>query len=241
MIEIKKGTEPEKLKTLREKAEENHLNPKQAYELLNRKKTLKREVRESLIKEQGGLCAYCMCKIPREGLAIGIAPITIEHLVPRDPEDGKDIGQGLDYNNLLAVCEGNRGLKGTRTSSDLTCDAAKGNKEFRKINPCKPETLESITYTLDGKIDAEDEDVRYDLIEILNLNCPTSPLVDERKAVLDEIIDEISQMEFQEEDQINTYCEDRLQIFENEVEEKTPYVGIIIWYLKSLLQNNTAC
>ena len=76
-----------------------------------------------------------------------------------NPEDGRDIGQGLDYNNLLAVCNGNRAARGTRRKNDLTCDAHRENEEFIKINPCKPETLETIFYSLDGKIDATDADL----------------------------------------------------------------------------------
>ena len=66
---------------------------------------------------------------------------------------------GLDYNNLLAVCNGNRAARGTRRKNDLTCDAHRENEEFIKINPCKPETLETIFYSLDGKIDATDADL----------------------------------------------------------------------------------
>mgnify|MGYP000845311952 CR=1 FL=1 len=52
-----------------------------------------------------------------------------------DQTDRRDTGQGLDYNNFVAVCHGNKGPHGTRTIADLTCDAHKGNMEFRKINP----------------------------------------------------------------------------------------------------------
>ena len=69
MIKIVKGDEPEELKRLRETAENQGLNPKEAYELLNADRRLKKKIKRALVKEQGGLCAYCMCRIPR-GMAV---------------------------------------------------------------------------------------------------------------------------------------------------------------------------
>ena len=158
MIAIQKTVEPAGLAELRRQAVEARLSPKEAYDTL--KNPLKTTVRDSLVEEQGQLCAYCMCRIPRSDMDPGITPIVIEHMVPRDPSDHRDAGQGLDYNNFVAVCHGNRGAHGTKNKTDLICDAHKDNLEFRKVNPCKPETLQSIFYTLDGKIDAYDPDVK---------------------------------------------------------------------------------
>lgn len=102
-----------------------------------------------------------------------------------------------------------------------------------KINPCDPETLQTITYTLDGKIDATDIDVRKDLVDTLNLNCQTSPLISERKAALDGLIEEICTIE--DEEGLRTFCGEILDSFQNETGEKTPYVGILIWYLRQLV------
>lgn len=232
MIEIKKGLEPEGLRSLREQAAVDGLSPNEAYKRLNNNPQLKRKVKRALVKEQGKLCAYCMCRIPRNDVEVKITPITIEHFIPRDPEDGRDVGQGLDYNNLLAVCHGNRGAKGTREIKDLTCDAHRGNTEFKKINPCRAETLQSIFYTLDGKIDATDTEVKKDLVDTLNLNCSTAPLVAERKAALEGLIEELGKLE---EEKIIPYCEEILERFQNEENERTPYVGILIWYLQSIV------
>ena len=234
MIEIKKGVEPEGLRALRVRAKNEGLSPEEAYKKLNKDSQLKEKVKKSLINEQGKLCAYCMCRIPRSDVDVKIAPITIEHFIPRNPEDGRDVGQGLDYNNLLAVCHGIRGTKGTRKIKDLTCDAHRENIEFKKVNPCKPETLQSIIYTLEGKIDATDIEVKKDLIETLNLNCPTAPLIAERKAALDGLIEDMGELE---EENLQTYCEEMLENFQNEEDEKTPYVGILIWYLQSMIDN----
>ena len=230
MIPIQKGKEPPGLVRLRNKAADRHLSPKKAYKRLHN--PLKKRVRNSLIREQGGLCAYCMCRIPRTDVPPQVAPIIIEHMVPRDPEDGRDVGQGLDYNNLLAVCHGNKSIGGEHHFEDLTCDAHRGNIEFRKVNPCDPKTLETIYYHLDGEIDAEDPDVRYDLVETLNLNCPSSPLKAERRAALESLIGEITSVPGE---YLLEYSKVLLEEFERETNPKTPYVGILIWYLKSLL------
>ncbi len=37
-------------------------------------------------------------------------------------------------------------------------------------------------------------------------------------------------------DDLLEYCRYRLEVFENEVDIKTPYVGIIIWYLRDMIR-----
>ncbi|MBT9775874.1 TIGR02646 family protein [Clostridium sp. MCC353] len=231
MIPIRKSTEPPELTKLRKNAIEKGLSPDDAYKTL--KGTKKEKVRNSLLHEQGQLCAYCMCRIPRNDVDADIAPIVIEHYLARNPVDGRDVGQGLDYNNLLAVCNGNRAGKAKKHSFvDLTCDAHRGNTEFRKINPCDPDTLTSIFYTMDGKIDSTDPDVKIDLIDTLNLNCASSPLVSEREASLSELL---LDMDSVEESNLTDYCKSRLSVFRSEIDNKTPYQGILIWYLQSML------
>lgn len=230
MIKIQKGNEPEKLTKLRKRTIAAGLPPKEAYKRL--KNPLKGQVRQCLVDEQGGLCAYCMCRIPRMDAEPQVAPIIIEHRIPRAPSDGRDVGQGLDYQNLLAVCHGNRASGGTRKFMDLTCDAHRENTEFRKVNPCISDTLTSIFYQLDGKIGASDPDVSFDLLETLNLNCSSSPLIAERKAALDSLILALGNVE---EDVLFDYCIAALEEFQAESNPKTPYVGILIWYLETLI------
>ena len=232
MIAIYKGNEPEGLTLLRQSSSADGLSPKEAYKRL--KKPLKAQVRQCLVDEQGGLCAYCMCKIPRSDVNPLITPIIIEHIIPRDPDDGRDVGQGLDYNNLLAVCHGNKDIHGSRKFADLTCDAHRENTEFRKINPCKPETLASIIYSLNGKIDATYHDVKFDLVDTLNLNCPSSPLIAERKSALDHLIAGLGILP---ETDILDYCTAALCEFRAETNPRTPYVGILMWYLESMISS----
>ncbi len=80
MIFVKKGDEPEGLKELRDECKDMGLSPKESYRMLMN--PLKKEVLDCLIREQGQLCVYCMCRIPRDDKEIGIADPTIEHFIP---------------------------------------------------------------------------------------------------------------------------------------------------------------
>lgn len=113
MLLIQKKEPPAELVKLKDDASHRGLKPKEAYRELHN--PLKGQVVAQLMEEQGHLCAYCMRRIPDERVpSKEIADVSIEHWFARDPESGEDRGQGLDYNNFLAVCSENRGLKGQR-------------------------------------------------------------------------------------------------------------------------------
>ena len=94
MIVIKKGREPDKLLSYRQQVGAS-------YE--NMDKEVREELLDKLMKEQGHLCAYCMSKIPEtRELPVGVPTVTIEHWLPRNPDDNIDVGQGLNYKNMFA-------------------------------------------------------------------------------------------------------------------------------------------
>lgn len=95
------------------------------------------------MKEQGYICAYCMCRIPVKEHDIGIPRVKIEHIRSQSAADEEY--SGLDYYNMVAVCNGNAAKK--MHLKYLTCDAHKGDRTLSKVNPLKPETLETIYYT----------------------------------------------------------------------------------------------
>ena len=108
MIKIHKQTPPKELVDLQTEAANRHLTPDDAYRLLVN--PLKNSVMQQLMVEQGHLCAYCMRRLPDDRtMPETIAKVSIEHWYPRNPPNGNDVGQGLDYQNMLAVCSGNRG------------------------------------------------------------------------------------------------------------------------------------
>lgn len=130
----------------------------------------KQDLRDSLISEQGGICAYCMQRI--QSTAGGMK---IEHWQCRDNYSSKQ----LDYGNLLGVCLGGKGQK----KDGQHCDTSKENKDLCR-NPANPaHNVEAvIRYLGDGRIKAEDEIFDREINEVLNLNHPF--LVNNRKSVL---------------------------------------------------------
>lgn len=240
MIAVNKGNEPEGLSNLREACKKEGMNPKEAYKRLSGE--LKQRVLSSLRNEQGDLCVYCMCKLPRHKKNDNnrdgyIADPTIEHYIPLEYKEDK--GQGLDYQNLFAACSGNQHIheRGEHRNSSLEaliCDKHKGNVLLKKIHPLKPESLQTIKYSvINGEIFSDDADVQYDLNTVLNLNSRKAPVMGERKSALDSLISDIG---LEKEEDIYEYCVKRLAVFEKEKEKKTPYVGILIWYLKTIIE-----
>lgn len=147
MIEIKKDREPAKLLWYRQQTGAS-------YEQMD--KEVKDELLEKLLQEQGHICAYCMRRIPEtRALPTGVAPATIEHWLPRNPKSKEDIGQGMNYRNMFAVCSGNRGCGNV---AGMTCDASRGNSPL-KVNPCDAATLRGITYTSSGRIQSSDPEI----------------------------------------------------------------------------------
>lgn len=218
VIEIRKGKEPRNLVKYRQL-------PDASYE--NMDSHLKADILESLMREQGHLCAYCMRRIPeKRKLPEGVSGATIEHWFPRNPDSGEDHGQGLDYRNMLAVCSGNRGCGDKR---NLTCDAKRGNKVLA-VNPCNAETLHSITYTSDGRIKAGDTLIDEDLNERLNLNSEVISLPENRKQVLNALIMDIKKNH--PTGDIKQYCRRKLEQIRGTDEYKIPFAGILIWWLE---------
>ena len=237
MIKINKQSPPIELLELKNAAMANNLSANEAYNTLSKpiNKSIKEKVRQMLISEQGHLCAYCMRKIPDERVTDETNPgIYIEHWSARNAPDGSDAEGALNYNNMLVVCSGNQYDKTAKGKSRLTCDAKRGNRPL-KVNPLNDTTLETIYYKNDGSISARDKEIEDDLITKLNLNCSVDAvsLPKNRKETLRPIEDELGQ--YNEEVEIIARCKELLAAFEHETDPKTPYVGIIIWYLKDLL------
>lgn len=218
MIEIKKEREPEKLLRYRQQigASYEDMEP-----------DVKSELLKKLLKEQGHICAYCMRRIPEtRTLPEGVAPVTIEHWLPRNLDSGEDFGQGLDYKNMFAVCSGNRGCG---NKNGLTCDASRGNQHI-KVNPCDARTLRGITYTSSGRIQSSDPEIDEDLNDRLNLNSENLSLPENRKQVLQKLLDDISRKHNTRD--ISPYCKRKLEKIKGMDDKKLPYVGILIWWLE---------
>lgn len=238
MIPIKKSPSPKELEKLRREATQKHLSPEEAYKTLSH--PLKATILEQLIQEQGHLCAYCMRRIPDErDMPATVQKASIEHFYPLNPISHEDREQGLDYQNMLAVCSGNRGLRHTRKRKDFTCDARRNSKSILTVIPINKETLSEIYYHSDGRIAAYNSTIDNDLNNELNLNCTADAvqLPYQRKNALVPLLDEIEELILHfDREVVRQFCATRLQQFEDETVPKSEYVGILIWWLKDYIK-----
>lgn len=164
MLKINKGISPSELIKYKK-------DPNSTYEDISGED--KEIIKKALLSEQGYICAYCMQRIETE-------TSTIEHYKPRNPSDEEaNRLDDLNYNNMLAVCDGNQGAP----YKQQTCDSHKGNKAI-VVNPLNSATIDKIKYKSNGEIYSEDEQINKDLIDTLNLNCEAVSLPQNRKAAL---------------------------------------------------------
>ncbi len=138
----------------------------------------KKELKESLLKEQGYLCAYCMSRIT-------VDTMKVEHWSPQHSGTGqektsleakeKERNLSIDYKNMLAVCRGNEGSPKT----EQHCDTQKGNAHLL-YNPSDPKDHDRlrIFYLRSGQIKSKDAvfcaqlgGIGQNEKGVLNLNC----------------------------------------------------------------------
>lgn len=158
MIWINKGQEPKEWT-------EKRLTPNATYEAIP-------ELRESLLKEQGYICAYCMRRIPVKDKKID-AKSKIEHIKSREKHEEMQ----MDYANMVICCPG------CIDEKSLHCDASKGEKDLI-CSPLNLEAMKTISYTASSvEIRSSNSIYNTEINELLHLNI--SMLKDNRKAAWD--------------------------------------------------------
>ncbi len=180
----------------------------------------KDELRISLLTEQGYICCYCMQRISD-------SKMKIEHWKSQD--DYPELQ--LDYNNLLAACQGGQGLP----SHLQHCDTRKGNTKIT-INPTdgNKNCENLVRYRGNGQIYSDETTINDELNQVLNLN--TQTLANNRKEVLDIVIQQLTKERPQ-----GNWTEAMLTQKINEWNDKQqdgkykPYCQIIIYFLKKKL------
>ena len=220
MIKIKKGPEPAELVQYRQLPgatyQDMHGARTGKYKADGSPEDVYAVVLDNLIREQGCICAYCMCRIPEKG-----KNATIEHIQPQSVSPG----QALDYRNMLAVCDGNRS---SHSNAHKTCDARRGDSPL-SVNPLLADTIVDIKYRSDGTIYSDKAAVQNDLDVTLNLNCKERRLPENRKFALDQLLQEIRKKH--PTGSIKQYCQDKLAEYQTE-SPHSPYVGILIYWLE---------
>lgn len=93
----------------------------------------KQELRKSLYKEQGGLCAYCMKRLSNEFDRNVLTRNKIDHIKPRE---SCTRNERMDYNNMVLCCSG--------TTFGIThCDTHKGSLSHT-LSPLNPQFIDSL-------------------------------------------------------------------------------------------------
>lgn len=129
-------------------------------------------IKEQLLQEQHGLCAYCMRRIQND------RHMGIEHVVPIQ-QSGED---ALSYSNMIGCCDGGRFIDvGSGNKKILCCDAEKGN-QLLCISPFSEVQMKKIRYDRNGRIYTfpADETMDHDINDVLKLN----GLVDKNSGVM---------------------------------------------------------
>jgi len=201
MIRIKKNAEPFDWKRYRE-------TPGVSYEA-------RPKLRDSLLKEQGYLCAYCMCRISRE-------KSRIEHLQSRKNHPEKQ----LNYNNMVICCEGNHNGK-------ESCDRKKGDRDIT-FNLFSDKDIATLRYSSrDGTIRSTNPTYDDELNKLLNLNNGT--LKDNRHQAYRGLITELSKKKWTPK----TLRKQREEWAARDEEGQfSPYLGIVLWHLDKWLSRH---
>ena len=181
----------------------------------------KAALRESLLDDQGYLCAYCMRRVS------DAAHARLEHVYPqsRSLREGHP-EQTIDYGNMLAACDGGSG----RPASEQTCDVHKGDKLI-SINPFSQDDIDTIRYRRDGTICSTNPAFDRDLCETLNLNCEASYLPQNRERVLAELQNTIERANPKTREAKRAFAKRMLSSIRS-VPKKEPYVGAAIYQLE---------
>ena len=138
---------------------------------------VKEIIRNSLLDEQGYICAYCMCKIDT------CDDCTIEHYISQKRHNDSTYTeeehkrQSLLYSNMCGVCK----------NDSEHCDKLRGNTPLEVLDPHDPVCEELVTYDLYGHIKPAGrnaEKVKKD-IGTLGLDC--DKLAELRRTVWDDI------------------------------------------------------
>lgn len=178
----------------------------------------KDELKGILLNEQNYLCAYCMSKINMDNSSI-------EHYIPRNPEEPSDNDTSLDYTNLFAVCTTSKNLP----DNEKYCEAKRGNTELH-INPTVQAHIDTISYNRNGNIFSSIPLFQTDIDETLNLNCLF--LCRNRQSALSAFL---RQMNNKKSGRWNKEYISRIISRLESRETSVPYVGYILFFLKKRL------
>ena len=198
------------------------------------------ELVQSLLKEQGYICAYCMRRIPTKDKIYKNDGVNfvytsedhrIEHIKSRELHDDLK----LDYTNMVVCCPGHIGMEDH-------CDRLKGAVDV-SFSPMDKQFIDTIKYSSNGTISSTNVVYDREMRDVLNLN--TGLLRKNRHLMLTEVLSKINSTCKKGKNWnkktlelfLKKYNEKHSEKDEEGVKEKFyPYCGIVIWYLQKKLK-----
>ncbi|VVB90831.1 Uncharacterised protein [uncultured archaeon] len=141
----------------------------------------KKDLKNSLMKEQGYICCYCERRLTNDDSHI-------EHFTPQS-NPGVD---GLDYTNMLCSCQDKLKQGEPRHCGNLKDNWFDGEL---LVSPLDPECERRFIYTADGKIHPAiiSDDAAITTIQRLGLNIPKLNAL--REKAIEPFLDEMDEQE----------------------------------------------
>lgn len=172
------------------------------------------DLRNSLLREQGYLCAYCMRRIPVRDSSTR-EESKIEHICSRSADPSLE----LDYNNMVICCPG-------KIDGKSHCDTAKESRNIT-FSLFDPFLEESIKYNIkNGLISSSNSSWNNEFNDILNLN--NKLLCLNRRETIEGIINVISSKKYNKSKIRKLLEKHKERDGDGKFRE---YCGIVIWYL----------
>lgn len=192
----------------------------------------KATLQESLCKNQGFLCCYCMQRINHVGCpndkGLDKKCMRVEHY--KNQSDNLDTK--FEYSNLLAVCHGYDIQEYNEEQYIIKhCDEEKGDKDL-KYSPKEHDVESFISYMPNGTILSKDDEFDQQLDTVLNLNI--GYLADNRKAVWSGVRKRLKSNKKWTKGNLRKLLETYKT--PNAKGELKEYCGVAIYYLKKKLR-----
>lgn len=190
------------------------------------------ELVDSLLEEQGYICAYCMRRIPckdrlykKDGITFTLTDEDhrIEHILSRENHEDKK----LVYSNMVICCPGHIG-------DEEHCDRLKGSNDIT-FSPLNQDFIATLSYKIDGEIVSSNAQYNKEINEVLNLN--TKLLKENRKntweAVKKELIAQKGGKPWNKTI-LSAYIKKYSSL--NKQLKLIPYCGVVLFFLQKKLK-----
>lgn len=178
------------------------------------------ELRQSLLEEQGYICAYCMRRIPHRDNNSS-ENCRIDHILSRKRHDDLK----FSYQNMIACCPG-------AINQEFHCDKLKGENDIT-FDLSDDSFIHTLSYqSKSGEIKSSNKDYQEEINDLLNLN--HSLIRKNRQQTLQGVITRLGQRTWKVSDIRKTI--ENWDNNDNEGRYK-PYNGIVLWYLKKKINH----